>query len=234
MPCGLYGKLPAKRDFIAVNMPREFLLPWETWMQGSMAASKIALTSDWLAAYQTAPLWRYWLGPGVIGLPVLGVFMSSIDGVGRHFPLTVFQCGAADDIFPTPDDPANDGWFEEVEAFLLGSLDNVSDYEAILRALEALPRPVSAPAPAADATIISAHGSLIGRSAEVAAVGEAFRGVAGESQRMRRNGASFWWTIGGEGFAPAVIEAQGMPSPHLFSAMLHGRFSAEQVMSDVA
>ena len=51
MPCGLYGKLPVKRDFVAVNTPRDFLLLWEEWLQGGVSASKISLGHDWLRAY---------------------------------------------------------------------------------------------------------------------------------------------------------------------------------------
>ncbi len=29
MACGVFGKLPSKRDFIAVNAPRRFLTAWE-------------------------------------------------------------------------------------------------------------------------------------------------------------------------------------------------------------
>lgn len=32
MSAGLFGKLPAKRDFIAANAPRRFLEVWEPWI----------------------------------------------------------------------------------------------------------------------------------------------------------------------------------------------------------
>ncbi len=40
MSAGLFGKLPAKRDFVAVNAPRRFLETWEPWLQSSVATSK--------------------------------------------------------------------------------------------------------------------------------------------------------------------------------------------------
>ena len=33
---------------------------------------------------------------------------------------------------------------------------------------------------------------------------------------------TYWWTAGGEGFAPRLIEARGLPAPDLFTLMLTG------------
>ena len=49
MRCGLFGKLIAKRDFIALFAPKTFLAVWEPWMQGSIAASRDRL--ELLTAY---------------------------------------------------------------------------------------------------------------------------------------------------------------------------------------
>ena len=38
--CGMFGKLPSKRDFVAYNMPRPFLDQWEEWLQSAVAASR--------------------------------------------------------------------------------------------------------------------------------------------------------------------------------------------------
>jgi type VI secretion system protein ImpM len=37
--------------------------------------------------------------------------------------------------------------------------------------------------------------------------------------------ATFWWTIGGEDYAPIAISGSRMPDSYLFSDMLTGRFS---------
>ena len=62
MRCGLFGKLPAKRDFIALFAPRDFLDVWEPWMQSSISASREKLLDGWQQAFLTAPIWRFWLG----------------------------------------------------------------------------------------------------------------------------------------------------------------------------
>ena len=74
MQCGLYGKLPTKRDFIAIKAPREFLEVWEPWMQGGLSASRHALGDNWQQTFLTAPIWRFWLGSELCGRTVLGAF----------------------------------------------------------------------------------------------------------------------------------------------------------------
>ena len=72
MRCSLYGKLPAKRDFVAVAAPRPFLNTWEPWMQGGISASRQSLGDAWQNAFLTAPIWRFWLGADLCGAPVIG------------------------------------------------------------------------------------------------------------------------------------------------------------------
>ena len=38
-------------------------------------------------------------------------------------------------------------------------------------------------------------------------------------------GASFWWTIGGEGYQPLAMSGRRMPQPFQFTEMLTGRFA---------
>jgi type VI secretion system protein ImpM len=222
----MFGKLPAKRDFIAVNTPREFLTAWEQWMQGGVAASKIALGTGWLPAFLSAPLWRFWLGAGLTGMPVAGAFMPSVDGVGRHFPLTVFDCGDAKDQFLPPADQANANWYDTLETYLLSALEPESDYSTLLAALDLLPLAGRIPASEPNPDFIAFFSARIGRAADVAAIGETFLALEAERDRVRLDRTSFWWTIGGEGFEPAAIVADGLPDPHILTSMLTGRFEA--------
>jgi len=228
MACGLFGKLPSKRDFIAVNVPREFLSIWEVWLQGGVSASKIALGAQWLPAYLSAPLWRFWLGADICGMPVTGVFMSSVDGVGRHFPLTVFACADTSDAFLLPSDEGAGAWYESAEDFLLGMLEPGAAYDASLAALEALPLPARRPAPAADATVVRLFGASVVRSADVAEIVRGVEQLEAEGQRCQHLRQSVWWTIGGQDFAPAMVLAQGLPDPHILGAMLNGTFQAPE------
>jgi type VI secretion system protein ImpM len=38
-------------------------------------------------------------------------------------------------------------------------------------------------------------------------------------------GATFWWTLGGDGLAPLAMSARRMPAPFRFTEMLTGRFA---------
>lgn len=86
---GFCGKLPARGDFVSIGLPRGFVEPWHDWMQRMLAASRAALGDDWLAAWNVAPIWRFALLPGDCGPDAaLGLWMPSVDRVGRQFPLT--------------------------------------------------------------------------------------------------------------------------------------------------
>lgn len=218
MPCGLFGKLAAKRDFISVNTPKEFLLAWEAWLQGGIQASKLQLEADWLHAYLEAPLWRFSLGEGVCGVAVRGVFMSSMDGVGRHFPLSVFSCAAPGRCLPLP--AADDAsWFEAAEDFLLSTLDEGGDYDAVLARLSALPDGDSLE-PDAAVPLETRFGARIVAGEEPLDLAAGIAVLEADRARREAQRASWFWTIGGVGYPPTVLAAQGLPDPHIMSTML--------------
>jgi len=86
---GFCGKLPARGDFVASGLPRRFVEPWHDWMQRVLAASRDRLGEDWVAAWNEAPIWRFALSAGLCGPEAaVGLWMPSVDRIGRHFPLT--------------------------------------------------------------------------------------------------------------------------------------------------
>lgn len=86
---GFCGKLPARGDFVTAGLLRSFVEAWYDWLQLVLATSRRALGEDWDAAWLEAPIWRFALSPGICGPDsVLGLWMPSVDRVGRHFPLT--------------------------------------------------------------------------------------------------------------------------------------------------
>jgi type VI secretion system protein ImpM len=224
MRSGLFGKLPAKRDFVALAAPREFLSPWETWLQGGVSASRQQLGQDWQAVFLRAPLWRFWLGADVCGRAVLGVFMPSVDGVGRYFPLTVFVCADHGETIAPPELAGHEPWFEAAEALLLDALTPEAAYEAVVARVQALPEPGSranssgqGPNRLGDGTFIGAV-PADGLAAFCAAVRVADPALA-------YSAATFWWTIGGDDFPPVALARRGMPNPYLLTGMLSGDFS---------
>jgi type VI secretion system protein ImpM len=225
MQCSLYGKVPAKRDFIAIGAPREFLNAWEPWLQGAISASRTDLGEKWQSAFLTAPIWRFWLGADVCGRSVIGAFMSSLDGVGRYFPLTLFACADDNAAIPPPEFGSQDDWFNAAEALLMSTLDHDAKFEEMTAELGALPPPFQElPKASSEHTGCPSNGPHA-----MPVHGQSFSELFG-SIRLRDHakiyaGSTFWWTIGGEGIAPVALSGKGMPDPFLFSAMLTGEFA---------
>ena len=87
---GFCGKLPARGDFVGSGLPRRFVEGWHDWMQRALAASRHALGDDWVAAWLEAAIWRFALSPDICGPDaVLGLWLPSVDRIGRYFPLTL-------------------------------------------------------------------------------------------------------------------------------------------------
>ena len=224
MSAGLFGKLPAKRDFIGMNATRRFLEAWEPWLQAGVAMSKQMLGDAWVETYNRAPIWRYWLGADFCGEAMIGAFMPSVDGVGRSFPLAIFV-GEGDASLAPPELEPNEAWFEAAEAVLLDALEPGATLELIAEKVASLP------APALEARI-----AKDGCFEELAEGGVLARGVGGEisaaflaARRFGRRRAfasqTFWWTIGGEGFPSLALLEVGLPPATRFADMLTGSFA---------
>jgi type VI secretion system protein ImpM len=92
---GLFGKLPARGDFVRAGLPEDFVAPWDAWCRDMLAASRAALGEAWEDAWMTGPIWRFLLPAGACGpQAVLGVWLPSVDRVGRHFPFGLFALAA--------------------------------------------------------------------------------------------------------------------------------------------
>jgi type VI secretion system protein ImpM len=226
MASGLFGKLPAKRDFVAVNAPRRFLESWENWMQAGLATSRLALGGRWGEAYNHAPLWRFWLGADLCGQPALGAWTPSVDGVGRAFPLTLFTI-ADEGALPPPEIDAQEDWLQAAEAKLLEALDPQTDFEAFTRSLSELPAPNAHEEPAElGGFSLLAEGGALARDVDDK-FGLAFRAARRFDHRRAFAGESFWWTIGGEGFPPLALALKGLPAPSRFADFLTGEFDPQ-------
>jgi type VI secretion system protein ImpM len=230
MQCSLYGKVPAKRDFIAISARREFLNTWEPWLQGAISASRATLGDKWQPAFLTAPIWRFWLGADICGRSVMGALMSSLDGVGRYFPLTLFACADDNATIPPPEFTSQDDWFDAVEAFLMSTLDHDVNFEAIAAELAALPPPFQE----LQKVLAQGTGDRNGEEALPRALqpargqsfSEVFNSIRVRDYAKIYAGSTFWWTVGGEGIAAIALSGKGMPDPFLFATLLTGEFAA--------
>ena len=87
---GFCGKIPARGDFVRAGLPLAFTDPWDRWMERMLRASRSALDAEWLPAWLEAPVWRFALTPSACGPDaVIGLWMPSVDRVGRYYPLTI-------------------------------------------------------------------------------------------------------------------------------------------------
>ncbi len=226
MASGLYGKLPAKRDFVVAGVPREVLRLWEPWMQGGVSASQLSLGAAWQGRFFSAPIWRFWLGRRLLGVEAVGAFMPSVDGIGRTFPLTLFCVAEPPARLPPPIENPQEAWFEAAEALLLSALDEPS-YETTLQGLSDLPEPAAAVATEADPGLVPVGRGVVGAPlGPEGSFGSLLATLSGASQRRRLEGASLWWTIGGATASPGAFLAEGMPEADAFSAFLDPPFQA--------
>jgi len=135
---GLFGKLPARGDFVRVGLPGHFVTPWDAWLQGVIAASQASMGSGWLPAYLESPVWRFVLPAGMCGMgTVVGVMMPSVDRVGRYYPLTLAAVMSPGGLLP-PDETVR-AWLDAGEAAGRAALDEDLAPEQVLQRLPVLP-----------------------------------------------------------------------------------------------
>jgi type VI secretion system protein ImpM len=126
MVFGFYGKLPARGDFVRVGLPRDFVEPWDAWLQSVMTGSQSLLGEAWLPAFLEAPVWRFSLPAGMCGsAAVLGLMLPSVDKAGRYFPLTfaALRSGAIA--------IEDETWLDQCEAAGLAALEQDSTPQEI-------------------------------------------------------------------------------------------------------
>jgi type VI secretion system protein ImpM len=226
MRCGLFGKLPAKRDFIALYTPRAFLNAWEAWMQAGMSASREMLAGSWKDAFLTAPIWRFWLGADVCGSTVLGAFMPSLDGLGRYYPLTLFACADDGTAIPPPDIDSHDDWFAAGEELLLSALGQHAAFETLSSGLDSLKPPaVAVTRSSGEGTRAPIDGIAAGE-ANGRCFPDLFASLRAANAAAVSSAATFWWTIGGREFPSQALCCRRMPDPFLFASMLTGGFES--------
>lgn len=112
---GFYGKLPARGDFVRCGLAGSFIAAWDAWAQVVLAGSQKIMGEAWVPAWLEAPVWRFALPGGLCGsTTVVGLFMPSVDRVGRFFPL----CFACLDAGETAENAAAhaSAWLAQAEA----------------------------------------------------------------------------------------------------------------------
>ena len=79
------------------NLPRDFIDGWDGWWRRGLAETQARWRDEWDDAWLEAPVWRFMLPPGLCGKNgVLGLWLPSVDKVGRYSPLTIAAAAPCD------------------------------------------------------------------------------------------------------------------------------------------
>ena len=115
MALAVYGKHPAKGDFVEQGVPANLKPQLEAWLDQVLAEARHGLGEAWESVWRGARPVRFWLGEAIWGERVCGVLMASADKVGRRFPLVIFAYG--EDV-PSPVVAPDQQWYCAMEAHL--------------------------------------------------------------------------------------------------------------------
>jgi len=203
MAVGVFGKLPARRDFVQNGLSQALMDVIDPWLQAAVAQSRDTLGKGWLEAYLASPIWRFWFGTAVTGRTVLGALMPSVDGVGRYFPLCL--AGNFEHAVGPPELNEQAAWFDAVEGLMLDQLADDGTYEGLLAGVKQLPEPDSGITQPAGEDLSGMFARL--RQCDV----DAFYGDL-----------SCWWVPRSPdgAYAPRALMRRGLPSPVEYATMI--------------
>jgi len=218
---GWYGKLPALGDFARRRLADDFVAPWDEWLQRAMLASQQSLAGDWLERYLTAHVWRFVVMPGVIGNAAhAGVLMSSVDRVGRYFPLTICAPFGALEM-----DRASfqriDHWCDMLETAARSCLDPQSQPEGFDASVAALGAPALAGAGANPNLVaaLAANSSVVSLSFGAAGVAPQMEALGAGLLGRALAGHSLWWCRDHTGQSGGFAHI-GLPEARLYATMM--------------
>ena len=221
---GFYGKLPAKGDFLSRRLPREFIDQWDDWLQVGMNDSRQALGDQWLQIYLTSPLWRFVLPANTLSADVwAGVFMPSMDKVGRYFPMMVAAPLAAS-TSPLLVAATCTSWFEEIETHLLSALDDEElDMDEFATTLQGVAMSVPTATSVASPPAID-QGLRLPLQANVS-VAQLILQQSISVPEPSLGSCCLWWGQGSDLVEPSLVLSRGLPGPRQFTALLDGNWS---------
>ncbi|MFT9256625.1 MAG: type VI secretion system-associated protein TagF [Acetobacter sp.] len=141
---GFFGKLPSQGDFVRHGLCEATVAALDLWCRECLLSIMQSIGPDWRNAWMVAPVWHFALPAGACGpQALLGVWMPSMDRVGRCYPFMV--CAQAPDLAPLLDGAA---WLDQAaEAAICSVVDDTAvtalrhrlDEPAISRRLPAVP-----------------------------------------------------------------------------------------------
>lgn len=218
---GLYGKLPARGDFVQRQLPSAFVEPWDDWLQAALAASQAALEQSWLPNYLNSPIWRFALSAGCCGeAPVAGLMMPSVDRVGRYFPLTL-ACLLDPGADITGLLRYGDAWYAGAEQLLLEALADELDLDALYQRLGVVGAPPGLPS-----------GPDVPKGEHWHLALDGLARLANNLDRLTPlllaqafPRVSMWWSHGSRQIEPCLLVSAGLPAANAFAGLLAGNWA---------
>lgn len=215
-----FGKLPAFGDFAHRRGNDRFNGMLDAWLQRALTASRAQLQDGWAHAYLGAPLWNFAFFPGVCGEELYaGVLMSSVDRVGRYFPLTVYtQVPYSRGLLRELQTGAP--WYGYVQQVLPQVLNTQFTHEQFEALLAAAP-PAPGMSQALDDTLNVQWNDVFLQSRALAlpSLGAAVDTLALDLMSHYLRGAALWWAPLPSG--GTVLRAfKGMPGAEVYTELL--------------
>ena len=101
----IFGKFPGFGDFLAHGLSPAGARALEGWLESVLPDVKENFGDNWPAIWDSAPVLRFWIGPSILDMPLMGLFVPSRDKVGRRYP---FIFGLSEIVTPPPLHVAHD------------------------------------------------------------------------------------------------------------------------------
>lgn len=208
---GYMGKVPARGDFITVDVRPDVRDLFFEWCQTSLAVSRDQLEGQWMDAYLTSPIWHFCSAPGgMLDSGLLGTVIPSVDRVGRHFPFLVVRefAGQMLDGWRQPE------WASSMENCILDVLEDGWHEEVWRQQLSAIepPEPTSA-----RMQWPTGAGNLV-----FASSGSETDWLEAMLRKDRRT--TIWWTQGSAFVEPVTLLTDGLPKIGQFASMMVGQW----------
>jgi type VI secretion system protein ImpM len=219
-----YGKLPALGDFAHRRGHEGFNQALDAWLQRAMPASQAQLQQSWQSAYVSAPLWNFAMFPGVVGDACFaGMLMSSVDRVGRYFPLAVYT------VVPYPralllEFHSGMPWYRHMAQVLPQVLDTQFTQENFETLLQAAPQTALHGAQGLDTQVAIDWNQLFqqGDTLNVPSLDTAMSSLALEMQAHYLRGTTLWWS-NRQAAGTLLRASKGWPAPDSYAQMLAPR-----------
>jgi len=220
---GMYGKLPSYGDFIHRNLPTNFMIAWDEWLQLYIAGSKEKIGEHWLDIYLTSPIWRFALSSGIIDEHHwVGVVLPSVDQVGRYYPFSILMP------LPASTNPLefcaeNKAWYAYLEELALLALDGQLSLEELAqntKHLQYLKLARYSKTGQPNHTGIYKVDFDYGEES----LEQGYAHLLDSILTSQRQSYSVWSTVGSENIQPCLFTIPGLPAVSHLAAMMDGHW----------